>query len=189
MDSNKQTQLVKNTRWYRKIHKYIAIPVFMFMFWMGVTGLLLGWKKQTELLPKTEKSVIEIQQFNWLPMDTFSVIGISYLRNSLGFSDEILVDRLDVRPKNGIVKVLFKDHFVEVQIDGSSGEVLSSKRRYSDLIEKIHDGSILDFLVNNDGQFFKLLYTTWVSLSLIILSISGFFLWANPIRIRNMKKK
>lgn len=50
------------------------------------------------------------------------------------------IDRLDVRPSKGMVKVRGKNRW-EVQIDTHSGEVLQVAVRRSDLIESIHDGS------------------------------------------------
>ena len=35
------------TRWYRKIHKWIGSFLFIFFFFTAVTGLLLGWKKNS----------------------------------------------------------------------------------------------------------------------------------------------
>ena len=64
---------------------------------------------------------------------------------------------------------------------------MSVSRRNSDIIEKIHDGSILDFWVNTKNDEIKLFYTTIVSLSLILLSFSGFWLWYNPKRIKKYK--
>jgi len=52
------------------------------------------------------------------------------------------IDRIDVRPSKGIAKVLFKEGNWEVQIDGTSGEVKSIAKRYSDWIESLHDGNL-----------------------------------------------
>ena len=50
------------------------------------------------------------------------------------------VDRLDVRPGKGVVKVRCKNRY-EVQIDTETAEILHVAFRRSDLIESIHDGS------------------------------------------------
>src|SRR5262245_5829798 len=50
------------------------------------------------------------------------------------------VNRLDVRPGRGMVKVwLHNGH--EVQVDLGTGNILQVAYRRSDLIESIHDGS------------------------------------------------
>ena len=50
------------------------------------------------------------------------------------------VDRLDVRPDRGLVKVQAKNGW-EVQVDTGTGKVLQTEYRRSDTIEAIHDGS------------------------------------------------
>lgn len=50
------------------------------------------------------------------------------------------VDRLDVRPSKGVVKVRARSGW-EVQVDAKTGEVLQAAVRRSDLIESLHDGS------------------------------------------------
>jgi hypothetical protein len=50
------------------------------------------------------------------------------------------IDRLDVRPGKGMLKVRCKNRW-EVQLDTKTGDVLQVAYRRSDLIEGIHDGS------------------------------------------------
>ncbi len=173
------------TRFYRKIHKWIAIPLSVFMLLVGITGLLLGWKKQTELLPKTENSTSQSSK-PFIKIDSLQTIAKFYAKQTLKLSDEI--DRIDIRPKKGIAKIVFSSHFTELQIDIKTGEILAVNTRKSDFIEKIHDGSIVDYFFKNENDTFKLIYTTFTSLGLILLSFTGFWLWYNPILIRRNKK-
>jgi hypothetical protein len=173
-----------NTRLYRKIHRWVAVPLFVFMMLVGITGLLLGWKKQAQLLPKTESTKAESNSQS-IKLDSLQTIAKNYAKNRLKLSDEI--DRIDIRPKKGIAKIVFTDHFTELQIDIKTGEILAINTRKSDFIEKIHDGSIVDYFVKNENDAFKLTYTTFTSCGLILLSFSGFWLWYNPIRIRKRK--
>jgi hypothetical protein len=45
----------KWVRWFRWLHRKIAIPLLVFFFIISLTGLLLGIKKQTGLLAPTQK--------------------------------------------------------------------------------------------------------------------------------------
>jgi hypothetical protein len=177
-------RLSSSTRFYRKIHRWVAVPLMLFMLLMGITGLLLGWKKQTNLLPKTEKGQSN-QSGQWISVDSLVQIAKNHATTVLKTSDEI--DRIDIRPQKGIAKIVFTTHFTELQIDCQTGKILAVNTRKSDIIEKIHDGSLLDFWFNTTNDFIKLGYTTMLSLGLILLSISGFWLWYNPIRIRKNK--
>jgi hypothetical protein len=177
-------KIAKNTRIYRKIHKWISVPLFVFMFLIGATGLLLGWKKAAGILPSTKKGS-NIEASTWISLDSIQATAQQFAKDSLKLSNEI--DRIDVRPQKGIAKIVFTEHFTELQIDCATGKVLSISQRNSDIIEKIHDGSILDFFVKTQNDEIKLFYTTIVSLGLILLSFSGFWLWYNPKRIKKQK--
>ena len=177
-------KIAKNTRIYRKIHKWISVPLFVFMFLIGVTGLLLGWKKTAGILPSTKKGS-NIEASKWISLDIIQATAQKFAKDSLKLSTEI--DRIDVRPQKGVAKIVFIEHFTDLQIDCTTGKILSISQRNSDIIEKIHDGSILDFFVKTKNDEIKLFYTTIVSLGLILLSFSGFWLWYNPKRIKKQK--
>jgi len=187
MDTSKN--IAKTTRLYRKIHKWTGTFLFIFFFLISITGLLLGWKKHSGglILPKTEKG-ISTDLKTWLSYDSLQTLAIQTLTDSLPGSSSAL-DRIDARPGKGIVKFVFQDHYTEIQLDATSGKALSVNRRTSDIIEQIHDGSILDFAFSTGNGQIKLGYTTVTGLSLLLLTITGFFLWLNPIRIRNQKHK
>ena len=179
----KSSNIAAGTRLYRKLHKWVAIPLLLFFLLMGITGLLLGWKKQTGLLPPTKKGELA-PSAQWISLDSIQNIAQRY-----AISKEELpeIDRIDVRPQKGVAKIVFVTHFTELQIDCTNGKIVSESRRNSDIIEKIHDGSILDFLVKTENDPIKLVYTSLLGIGLILLTISGFFLWYNPIRMRKSK--
>lgn len=187
---NENKNIARATRFYRKIHKWIGTFLFIFFLFISVTGLLLGWKKHSGglILPKTEKG-ISTDMKDWLSYDSLHLIAINALRDSLPENLSPALDRIDARPDKGIVKFVFKNHYTEIQLDCTTGKVLSVNARTSDIIEQIHDGSILDFVFNTSNGQIKLGYTTITGLSLLLLTITGFFLWYNPIRIRNKKEK
>lgn len=178
------TQIAKQTRLYRKLHKWIAIPLLLFLFIIGITGLLLGLKKQTGLLPPTMKGTSNNAE-KWLSLDSIQSVAVRYASQTLQKSAAI--DRIDIRPAKGTAKIVFARHFTELQLDCTTGAILSVETRRSDIIEKIHDGSILDFLVGTDNDPIKVIYTFCASAGLILLSVSGFWLWYNPKKMKRQK--
>ncbi|PJB13488.1 MAG: peptidase [Flavobacteriales bacterium CG_4_9_14_3_um_filter_40_17] len=176
--------LSKTTRTYRNIHKWIALPTFAFLFIIGTTGLLLGWKKQLQLLPKTHNGQT-LNSEKWLHTDSIYKRAAYYSKEVL--KKDASIDRMDIRPSKGVVKILFENHFTELQLDLATGEVLSVSNRTSDFIEKLHDGSIIDYYIGTPNDEVKLFYTSSVSVGLILLSFTGFWLWYNPKRIRKQK--
>lgn len=172
----KRKQHASLLRNVRKIHRYTGIVLMFFFLWLAVTGIILGWKKHSNglILPKTQKgNTTSLSE--WLPLDSLSHIAAKSVGNDV--SD---IDRMDVRPQKGIVKVLFKDGYHGLQIDGSSGEILQYQARYSDLVEDIHDGSIADDFFNLPNGIFKLFYTSVMGLALMTFCITGFWLWYGP---------
>ena len=90
---------------------------------------------------------------------------------------DTIIDRIDYRPSKRIVKVLFKSHFTELQINVQTGDIVSVNRRFDAIIEKLHDGSIFDFYFTN-SNISKIVYT--LSLGIIFMTVSGFLLWYYP---------
>jgi hypothetical protein len=72
-----------------------------------------------------------------------------------------------------------------VQLDCTTGELLHIERRRSDFIENIHDGSILDYVIETDGEQIKLVYTTIMGGALLLFTISGFWLWYGPKKFKH----
>jgi uncharacterized iron-regulated membrane protein len=180
--------MVKKTRWYRKLHRWIASLLFVFFFFISTTGLVLGWKKNTNgyLLAKSHKGKSsELSQ--WLSFDSLHAVDVKALQESVSSELSPEVDRIDARPEKGMVKIVFADHYWAVQLDASTGKVLHMERRRADFIEHLHDGSYFDKLVGSDSQAIKLGYTSVMGLSLLMLTVSGFWLWYNPKRIRKKK--
>jgi uncharacterized iron-regulated membrane protein len=178
------SKIASLTRIFRRIHKWISIPFVVFLLLIGITAILLAWKKEMKLIPPTQKTAVELPG-QWVNVEKILAIGASYMQDSLGKSP--IIDRIDIRPDKGIAKIIFKEHFMEIQVDGYSGEILSVEKRNSDLIERIHDGSILDFVFQSNTEASKLIYSTVTSMVLIILGISGFYLWYNPRKIKRIK--
>ena len=173
----------KRTRILRKLHRWMGIPLIVFFLVIGVTSILLAWKKKAALLPPTLASKVE--QGTWILPSEMVRIGEVEMKK-LGRDSE--VDRIDIRPDKGSAKITFKTHFTEVQVDGYSGEILSVGTRHSDWIEKVHDGSIVDYYTTGE-EGAKLTYSTLVSLGLIFLALSGFYIWYYPKLMRKMKEE
>ena len=59
---------IKNLKIIRKIHRTTAF--YLYFFILGLTGLILGWKKNSNglILPKSHQGT-SIELKNWLPLD------------------------------------------------------------------------------------------------------------------------
>lgn len=90
------------------------------------------------------------------------------------------ISRLDVRPTKGVIKVRANNHW-ELQLDHISGETLQLAYRRSDIIESIHDGSFF-------ADSAKLGLFLPASLVLLALSLTGVYLFVQPILARRRKR-
>lgn len=173
-------RLVHRLRNYRKFHKYIGLFLATLIAISSLTGILLGWKKNVEVLQPVTRDGQSANLVEWKSFNELANLATHAL-DSVTQNYGNTIDRMEGRPKNGIVKVLFKKGYWEVQLDASTGKVLSVARRHSDWIEHIHDGSII-----SDG--FKLVSMNVLGWGLLIMVFSGFWLWYGPGVIRQMKR-
>lgn len=181
----KRQQQAKLLRIFRKVHRTTGAALFLFFFFIAITGLLLGWKKHSGdlILSKSYKGT-STDLKDWLPIDSLHTLANAYLLNSVSPALSTQIDRIDIRKEKGMVKFVYADHLWGLQMDGATGKLLHVERRYSDLIENVHDGSILDtYLGTSNGQV-KVFYTTVMGVALLIFTITGFWLWYGPKRMR-----
>jgi uncharacterized iron-regulated membrane protein len=91
------------------------------------------------------------------------------------------IDRLDVRPSKGMVKVRSKNRW-EIQIETHTGKILQVAYRRSDLIESLHVGS-----------FFHDRFKVWVflptGLILAVLWTTGVYLFLLPHLAKRQRRQ
>ncbi len=177
MGKNRRKRQALWLRRTRRIHRWTGVALFVFFFVIGITSVLLGWKKDSEWIMPYTSSGTELPLTDWLPTDELLAIAQTALVDSLGPSYDPAIDRIDYRPGKGSLKFLFENHYGEVQLDGATGEVLSIGIRRADFIEHIHDGSIV-------SDPFKLVYSSLMGLATVVFTVSGFWLWYGPKRMR-----
>jgi uncharacterized iron-regulated membrane protein len=162
-------------------HRFLGLLIGSFVLISSVTGMLLAWKKDVDLLqPPTQKgATTDLKQ--WIPLSEMAILSIAGLDSAAAIKNNP-IDRIEARLDKGIVKTLFVEGSWEVQLDASTGKVLSVARRHSDWIEKVHDGSII-------SDLFKVISMNVLGLGLLILSVTGFLLWFLPKKIRRLKQE
>ena len=185
IETTKRQKQAKVLRIFRKIHRTTGALLFVFFFIVAITGILLGWKKNSNgiLLSESYKgSSTDLK--DWLPIDSLHKNACIIFADSISpfLSQEI--DRIDIRKNDGMVKFVFSEGFWGIQLDVATGHLLHIERRRSDFIEKIHDGSILDGLFGTGNGQIKLVYTSIMGFALIIFTVTGFWLWFGPKRMR-----
>ena len=120
----------------RKLHRWGAILIALPFLIVLLSGLFLQVKKQFNWIQPSSQSGSAIGAS--VPFD--SVLTIAKSIPELETKKWTDIDRLDVRPEDGIMKIRGTNGW-EAQIDSHSGEILQIAPRRSDVIEAIHDGS------------------------------------------------
>lgn len=177
MDRKKHASILRSTR---NIHRKTGIILFQAFFAVAITGLLLGWKKNVDILQQPTAKGSSKDLSEWLPMDSLIVIAAEELKLRNGENVDLELSKVDARPDKGIVKVIYEKHYYSVQLDAVTGKVLSYEYRTSDLIEQLHEGTIVDNYFGLPNGIFKLFYTSVLGLALITFTITGFWLWYGP---------
>lgn len=163
--------------------------LFALFFVLACTGLLLGWKKHTGglILPKSYAGT-STDMRDWLPVSVLHARAVAVARDSISPELSLELERIDIRPDKGMVKFVFVEGYWGIQLDCATGKLLHIERRRSDFIENIHDGSILDYLTGTSGEQIKLVYTSVMGVALLTFTITGFWLWIGPKRMRAMSR-
>lgn len=163
-------------RWSRKLHRWGAIITALPFAIIIATGLILQLKKDVAWVqPPTRRGAAPMAEgAPAIGFDRILAAARDVPEARVQSWDD--VDRLDVRPDRGIVKVRCLSRW-EVQVDVATGEVVQVAYRRSDLIETIHDGS-----------WFHDKAKLWVFLPVgaVVggLWLTGVYLWALPLVMR-----
>lgn len=158
--------------WSRKLHRWGAIATLIPLLVVVGTGLLLQVRKQVAWVQPAEE-----RGTGSVPMISFDEV-LEAARSApdariQSWSD---IDRLDIRPGKGLIKVRAKSDW-EVQIDAGTGNVLSTKYRRSHIIEAIHEGAYF-------GEVVRFAVFVPAGVILLGLMITGAYLWVLPLVAR-----
>lgn len=189
MSNTQRKKQAQTLRTFRKVHRLTGALLFVFFFVVAVTGIFLGWKKHSGgiLLPKSHKGISTDLQ-KWKPLDELNAIAAQILKDSVDVNLSTELNRIDVRKNKGMLKFTYNEHHWEIQLDGTTGALLNIGKRHSDWIENVHDGSIVDNFLGISKGWFKLFYTTIMGLALLLFTITGFWLWYGPKRMRKEQR-
>jgi uncharacterized iron-regulated membrane protein len=127
---------MKLSKLNRDVHRWASALVALPMVIVIVSGVILQLKRESAWIQPTT----QVGSSGELLLSFDQILEISRLIPEAQVKSWNDIDRLDVRPGKGVLKVRCKNRW-EIQLDTKTGEVLRVAYRRSDLIESIHDGS------------------------------------------------
>jgi len=156
----------------RSLHRWAAILTLAPLGLVIATGIVLQLKKPVAWVqPPTMRG-----SGGPIAMTLPDILDAARAIPEMGVDGWEDVDRLDVRPDRGVVKVRGANRW-EAQLDLATGETLHLAYRRSDLIEALHTGA-----------FFSDAVAYWVFLSagvlLLVMWATGAYLWLLPVVMR-----
>jgi uncharacterized iron-regulated membrane protein len=160
----------------RKVHYWGSFIVAAPLLVIIATGVLLqskkhwSWVQPAEMRGAGSTPTISLDQI----LESVKKIP------ELEVSDWDDVNRMDLRPAKGIVKVWLNNGW-EVQVDLATAGVLQVAYRRSELIESIHDGSFFG------GDWTKIGLFLPAGLTLLLLWLGGMWMWWVPFRARRKR--
>ena len=155
--------------WMFHGHLWLGIVTTAIVIVLCVTGIMLNHKRGLGLMPDVPHEATGTFD-NALPLAELGRLAAAAVGDSVARAG---VDRMDVRPGDGIIKVRFDDRAVtEATLDINSGVVLHVGARNDVFLEKLHSGEIF-----GDGW---VLLTDIAAVALMVLLISGYWLWLYP---------
>jgi uncharacterized iron-regulated membrane protein len=151
------------------VHRWLGVAATALLVIICITGILLNHKTELGLMPDVPNEPSGAFP-DALPISTLAENAAAVVDPDIASTG---IDRMDVRPDDGLVKVRFNDRRVtEVTVDINSGAVLHVGERNDQFIEKLHSGAIFGDIwvfVTDAGAVF-----------LLGILVTGYWLWLYP---------
>ena len=169
---------MKFSKLNRTTHNWLSIIVALPILLILVTGVLLVFKKDIGWIqPPSHKG--QSLATPTIPMtDILAKVTATHPAKNLEWHQ---FERIEFKPSKGIMKFITSD-FWEIQVDSTTGNILSVEKRRSDLIESLHDGSFF-------GRSVKYFVSFPTAIILLIISLSGLYMFFYPILKRRAREK
>ncbi|MBK8250149.1 MAG: PepSY domain-containing protein [Gemmatimonadetes bacterium] len=181
------TEPAPRRRWTRTafyLHLWLGVVATLTLASISITGVLLNHKRGLGLMPEVEHQT-EAPLRAAVSVDSLALSALHAVPVDArgGWTpgaavDPAVIDRMDVRPRNGFVKVRFRDRDnTEATVDLATGRVLHIGARNDVFLEKLHSGEIF-------GDGFILLSDAG-AIALMVTLVTGYWLWLAPRLIRH----
>ena len=163
-------------------HLWLGVVFTISLTVISVTGVLLNHKRGLGLMPdvanEPQRPFAEALPLAHLAAVALDTLARAAAANGASGGEALdpvrAVDRMDVRPRNGFVKVRMRDaSSTEVTVDLASARVLHIGSRGDVFLEKLHSGEIF-------GGVRWVLLSDAAAIALVVTLLTGYWLWLAP---------
>jgi uncharacterized iron-regulated membrane protein len=170
------------------IHLWLGVLSTIALISISITGILLNHKRGLGLMPDVPYEPTG-EFMNAIPVERWAAAALAAApaESRPGWSpgdpvDVGLIDRMDVRPRSGFVKVRLRDKAsMEMTVDIHSGAVVHVGRRGDVFLEKLHTGEIF-------GGIRFVILSDIAAIALVLTLITGYWLWLVPKLSRGISR-
>lgn len=164
----------RRERWLPRVafysHLWVGVLFTVVLLVISVTGILLNHKRGFGLMPEVDNAPASAFD-SALALDDLGARALAHVRDTRTAEEGI--DRMDVRPRDGLVKIRLRDpSSTEVTLNLADGRVLHVGARGDVFLEKLHSGEIFGsrgVLLSDAG-----------AVALTVLLLTGYWLWLRP---------
>lgn len=161
------------------LHLWLGVIATVALIAISITGILLNHKRGLGLQPDVPHEPTGAFAAS-VPLERLAAAALAAAPQSAKQDwksgdpvDVALIDRMDVRPRDGYVKVRLRDKAsMEMTVDIASGKVLHVGRRGDVFLEKLHSGEAFG------GAF--IILSDVAAVALVLTLITGYWLWLVP---------
>ena len=161
------------------VHLWLGVLSTVALVAICITGILLNHKRGLGLMPDVPHeptapfaSALPLERLAYAALEAAPVHAKERWKSGDAV-DLALIDRMDVRPRNGFVKVRLRDKAsMEMTVDIASGRVVHVGRRGDVFLEKLHSGEAF-------GGAFVIL-SDIAAVALVLTLLTGYWLWLVP---------
>jgi hypothetical protein len=162
-------------------HLWLGVIFTIALTVISVTGVLLNHKRGLGLMPEVPHEperpfteALPLARLATIALDTVARAEAANAADGEALDPVRAVDRMDVRPRDGLVKVRMRDvSSTEVTVDLASGRVLHVGPRGDVFLEKLHSGEIF-------GGLRWVLLSDAAAIALVVTLVTGYWLWLAP---------
>lgn len=164
-------------------HLWLGVLTTLALAVISVTGVLLNHKRGLALMPDVPAAE-NLRLGGALSLERLARIALDAAGDSAADATGAApaIDRMDVRPRDGYVKVRLRDReWTEVTVGLTDGRVMHVGPRRDVFLEQLHSGQIF-------GDEWVLLSDVG-AVGLVVVLATGYWLWLHPKRSRERRRE
>lgn len=161
------------------MHLWAGVVTTVALLAIAMTGIVLNHKRGLGLMPDVaHEPTVAFGEAMALERLASAALAAAPPEATGGWRagegvDVALIDRMDVRPRDGLVKVRLRDRAsTELTVDLGSGRVLHVGRRGDVFVEKLHSGEAFGSRM--------VIVSDIAAVALVLTLITGYWLWLVP---------